>query len=200
MSPRVRRLFVALLVLSVLGLVGGVATTRVTRARLERELARQAVDLLPDVAQRIQNFHRMKVDKGRKVWEVAAREARYHADENMVLVTEPSVAFFLEDGRSVALTGREGRVRLDGHELDHVDLEGDIQIQFGEYSVRAESVRYDRQEDSIVAPGHVSITGRELDLQGEELELDLSTQRMRLQNNVRVVVRPASTRGPHGPA
>ena len=76
MSPRVRRLFIALVVLSVLGLLGGVAATRLTRARLERELARQAADLLPDVAQRIQNFHRMKVDKGRKVWEVAASEAR----------------------------------------------------------------------------------------------------------------------------
>lgn len=200
MSPRVRQLVVALVVLSVLGLVGGVAATRMTRTRLEQELARQAVDLLPDVAQRIQNFHRMKVDKGRKVWEVAAREARYHADENMVVVTEPSVAFFFEDGRSVALTGREGRVRLDGHELDHVDLEGEIQIQFGDYSMRTDSARYDREGDIIVAPGHVSITGRELDLQGEQLELDLSTQRMRLHDNVRVVVRPAPTRVPQGPA
>lgn len=200
MRPRVRRLVAALIILSVLGLVGGIAATRMTRARLERELARQAADLLPDVAQRIQNFHRMKVDKGRKVWEVAAREARYHGDENTVVVTEPSVAFFLEDGRSIALTGREGRVRLDGHELDHVDLEGDIQMQFGDYSVRTDSARYDRKDDTIVAPGHVAVTGQEMDLQGDQLELDLSTQQLRLHENVRAVMRPPATRGPDGPA
>jgi LPS export ABC transporter protein LptC len=200
MSLRVRRLVIVLIVLSVLGLVGGVAATRMTRARLERELARQAADLLPDVAQRIQNFHRMKVDKGRKVWEVAAREARYHADENTVVVIEPSVSFFLEDGRSVALTGRQGRVRLDGHELDHVDLDGEIHMQFGDYAVRTDSARYDRHDDTIVAPGHVSVIGEELDVQGDQLELDLSTQRLRLRENVRVVMRPSPTRGPNGPA
>lgn len=196
MSTRIRRLVVAVVVLAVLGLLGGVVATRVTRARLERELARQAADLLPDVAQRIQNFHRMKVDKGRKVWEVSAREARYHADDSLVIVAEPAVAFFLADGRSVALKGREGRVRLDGHELEHVDLEGDIQIQFGDYSMRTDSARYDRAADTIVAPGPVSVTGRELDVQGERFELDLDTQRMRLRDKVQVVVRPVRTRGP----
>ena len=200
MSPRVRRLFIALVVLSVLGLLGGVAATRMTRARLERELARQAADLLPDVAQRIQNFHRMKVDKGRKVWEVAASEARYLEDESMVTVTEPSVGFFFEDGRSIALTGRQGRVRLDGHELEHVEIDGEIQIQFGDYFIRTDSVRYDRSGDKIVAPGKVSITGQALDLEGDRLELDLGTQRLRLRDNVRVVVRPSATRVPEGPA
>lgn len=196
MNPRVRRLVIALVVLSVLGILGGVAATRVTRARLERELAKQAADLLPDVAQRIQNFHRMKVDKGRKVWEVAAREARYHAEENTVVVSGPSVAFFLEDGRAIALTGREGRVRLDGHELEHVDLDGEILIQFGDYSVRTDSARYDRANDTIVAPGHVSVTGEQLNLEGDLLELNLETQRMHLRDKVRVVVRPTTTPGP----
>jgi LPS export ABC transporter protein LptC len=200
MSLGVRRLFMALVVLSVLGLVGGVAATRMTRARLERELARQAADLLPDVAQRIQNFHRMKVDKGRKVWEVAASEARYLEGESMVVVTEPSVAFFLEDGRSIALTGREGRVRLDGHDLEHVEVEGEIQIQFGDYFIRTDRARYDRGDDVIVAPGKVAITGRALDLEGDLLELDLTTQRLHLRDNVRVVVRPSATPVPGGPA
>lgn len=200
MRPRVRRLVVALIVLLLVALVGGVVSTRVTRARLERELARQAVDLLPDVAQRLQNFHRMKVDKGRKIWEVSAQEARYHADENTVIVTEPSVAFYFEDGRSIAMSGHEGRVRLDGHELDHVDLTGEIRMQFGDYSIQTDSARYDRKEDRIVAPGHVAVTGRELDVQGEQLELELSTQRMRLRENVRVVVRPPATPLPKGPA
>jgi LPS export ABC transporter protein LptC len=171
-----------------------------TRARLERELARQAADLLPDVAQRIQNFHRMKVDKGRKVWEVAASEARYLEEESMVVVTEPSVAFFFEDGRSIALTGRQGRVRLDGHELEQVEVEGEIQIQFGDYFIRTDSARYERSEDTIVAPGKVSITGQALDLEGDRLELELGTQRLRLRDNVRVVVRPSSTPTAEGPA
>jgi len=42
--------------------------------------------VLPNVAQRIQNFHRVKVDNGRKVWEVSAREAQYLENEEVVVV------------------------------------------------------------------------------------------------------------------
>ena len=200
MKPRVRRLIVALISLLLLLLAGGLVATRMTRARLERELQRQVADILPDVAQRIQNFHRMKVDKGRKVWEVSAREAQYNAAENMVVVHEPSVEFFLEDGRSIALAGQEGRVKLDGSEHDRVELEGEVRIQFGDYSMRTESARYDREQDAIIAPGHVVLTGATLDVQGERLELQLASQRVRLHDNVRVVVRPSATPSADAPA
>jgi lipopolysaccharide assembly outer membrane protein LptD (OstA) len=118
----------------------------------------------------------------------------------MVVVHEPSVEFFLEDGRSVALAGHEGRVKLDGSELDSVELKGDIRMRFGDYSMRTESARYDREHDAIIAPGHVALTGATLDVQGEQLELQLATQRVRLRDNVRVVVRPSATRGADRPA
>jgi len=42
-----------------------------------RGLRSAQLDFLPEAAQRIQNFRRVKMDGDRKAWEVAAREAQY---------------------------------------------------------------------------------------------------------------------------
>ena len=62
--------------------------------------------------------------------------------------------------------------------------------------MRTDSARYARAEDTIIAPGHVSVAGEQLDLEGNLLELNLETQRMHLRDKVRVVVRPTTTPGP----
>jgi LPS export ABC transporter protein LptC len=190
MRSRVRRLVVASLVLLALGFGAALVATGVLRQRLEDELRRQALDLLPHVAQRIKDFHRVKVDQGRKVWEVSAREAQYHEEEQLVLVTEPAVSFYSQDGPGVALRGREGKVFLDGQELEAVELVGELRIQFGDYSLQTDLARYERKGQAIVAPGAIEITGKRLDLHGERLELDLSAQRLHVLGNVRMVLHP----------
>src|SRR5262249_33830597 len=155
---------------------------------IEDELRRQALDLLPQVAQRIRDFHRVKVDKGRKIWEVSAREAQYHDDENVVVVMDPAVSFYADDGREVAVRSREGKVSLQGHDLQWVDVSGDIEIRFGDYALRTDRARYDRSQGTIVVPGAVEISGRELQLRGDHLALDVAAQKVHMSDNVRMVL------------
>jgi LPS export ABC transporter protein LptC len=193
MRARVRRLVVACLVLLALGLATALVATRVLRGRMEEELRRQAIDILPQVAQRIRDFHRVKVDRGRKVWEVSAREAQYHDEEKRIAVTDPVVSLFTEDGREVAVRGREANVFLTGHDLQAIELVGDIHVKFGDYALRTEHARYERNPGVILAPGSVEITGTQLDLHGDQLELDLASERLLLHENVRMVLRPQAT-------
>ena len=58
------------------------------------------------------------------MWEVSAREAQYRDTEQQVVVDDPVVEVFLEDGRAVALRGANGRVFLEGKELQRVELAG----------------------------------------------------------------------------
>lgn len=198
MRSRARRLIVASLVLLALGFGAALVATQLLRQRVEDELRRQALDLLPHVAQRIKDFHRVKVEQGRKVWEVSAREAQYHEEEQLVLVSEPAVAFYSPEGRTVAVRSREGKVFLDGQELNAVELVGDLRMQFGDYALQTEVARYERSRQEIVAPGAIEITGKRVDLRGDRLDLDLAAERLHLRGNVRMVLRPQTERAGGG--
>lgn len=188
MKTRLRRLVVALIV--VLVSFGAARLAQVLWLQRQSDLRQQALDVLPHVAQYIRDFHRTKVVNGRKVWEVSAREAQYYDEEQLVVVREPAVSFFLDDGREMALRGEEGKVFLLDRDLRRVELAGDIRARFGEYALQTDSAHYDRQTDAVQAPGRVRISGDELDISGDRMTLRVSDQRLVLDGNVKMKLRP----------
>lgn len=185
------RLLVGVLLVAALG--GGVwLLWRDAAARRAADRAAAAVEVLPDVSQRIQDFHRVKVENGRKVWEVQARDAQYKEGEGVVSVIEPVLALYLADGREVSLRGRSGTIFLDGHELKRVDVEGAIAVQLGDYALSTDRASYEADRDLVIAPGAVHITGGGLDIEGLHMEVEIGTQRLRLAEQVRVVLQPAT--------
>ena len=188
MKPRARRLVVAAIVL-VLAIAAGLLGLGVWSGR-PGDLPRQALDLLPNVAQRIKNFHRVKIDDERKVWEVTAREARYLDDDDLVVVEGSVVSVFLEDGREITLRGKEGRLFLDERELKRVEVSGSITVELGEYTLQTEFAEYEPEGEVIRAPGSVQISGEQFDIHGEQMEVQVSTQQLRMLKNVRMTFRP----------
>ena len=159
-------------------------------ARQRAQQTRPFVEALPNVAQRIQNFHRVKVENGRKVWEVSAREAQYLEEEQLVVVDAPVVEIFLADGRTVALRGKGGKVFLADRELKRVELEGDIDIELGDYAMHTDAAHYEAEGGVIVAPGQVRITGTGFELQGEHMEVNVSAQQLVLSEHVQTTLWP----------
>lgn len=190
MRIRLRRLVVLLIVLLV-G-VGGALLARGWWLQRKADLAHELLDILPQVAQRIQNFHRVKVENGRKIWEIAAREARYDEQEHVALVEDPLVALFLADGATVGLRGKEGKVSFGGRDLQGVEMSGAIQVDVSGYSMRTEVARYERASDRIVAPGAVEISGAEFDVRGDGITIEMAAQRFKLDGNVRMTLRPGA--------
>lgn len=188
MRARLRLLVVALLVAA---LGGGVwLLWRDIAARHAAEVAAPAVEILPGVNQRIQSFHRVKVVDGRKVWEVSAREAQYREDEGRVTVFDPVVALYLDEGGEVSLRGTSGTVFLDGRDLKRVEVEGAIAVQIGEYALTTDRATYEADRDLVVAPGKVQIRGGGLEAEGERMEVEVATQRLRLTDRVTMTLQP----------
>jgi LPS export ABC transporter protein LptC len=188
MRKHLRLLLVGVVVL----LLGGIAFLigNSLRVQWKQEAVQSALDLIPNVAQRLQDFHRIKTQDGRTVWEVAAREAQYLEDEDRITVTEPMVKLYLKDGRAVGLSGQQGVLLLSGRELREVDLTGGIEVQFTDYTVRTDRARYQRATDQISSPSPVEIEGRDLQLRGDRMEVDVSAQRLRLFRHVTMTLRP----------
>src|SRR5262249_48043394 len=142
----------------------------------QADSARVGLEFLPGVSQHIRDFHRVKTQDGRKIWEVSAQDAQYLEDEKTVVVKSASMQLYLRDGRTVGLQGDEARILLTGRDLSHVELSGAIQMTLADYTVRTEQATYDHAAQRISAPGAVDITGRALELHGEQMDVDVQTQ------------------------
>lgn len=181
-------MFLGLVMVVVVGAVG-VQLVRSQWAQHLRSLRTRQLDFLPQVAQRIQNFRRVKMEGDRKVWEVAAREAQYFEEDRQVVVDEPEVSFFVkEDQGVVSVKGKQGKILLDGREMDRVDLEGNIELRFRDYLVRTERAFYQRADDSVVSPGAVVVTGDGLSLSGDRMTVEMESQRVRFEGKVRTIL------------
>jgi LPS export ABC transporter protein LptC len=181
---------VALLAVVVAALAGiGLATWQNVSARKTRTTADLGADFLPDVAQHIQNFRRVKLKDGKAVWEVQADDAQYFDNDQQVVIHHPKVTFYLEGNRRAELVGQEGRLTLDGKELAAVTLTGDVVLLIDALEFRAAEAHYDHAKDRIDAPGTVTIRGKTLDVRGQGLEVDVTPRRVRLLDDVHTVLK-----------
>jgi LPS export ABC transporter protein LptC len=187
------RLRAGLLVVVAISLVGiGYQVWRNVAERAPRSLAELGVQLLPQVAQHIRNFRRVKVKGGRMEWEITASDAQYYQARNEVVVRDPEVNFYEHDGRRRGrLTGSEGRLVLheQGKEIDSLTLTGSVVVWIEDLELHTDEATYDRASDRITAPGPVSIVGKEIDVHGVGMEVDVAPQRIRLLDDVRTVLK-----------
>jgi len=184
------RLRAALLIVVGAALGGiGYLVSRNVIARRVRSVEELGRDFLPQVAQRIQNFRRVKVEHGRMVWEITAKDARYFEQDNQIVVVEPRMTFFLKDqGRTAHLTGNEGRITLEGHDVSMLTLQGEVVVRLDDLELDTDEATYERERDLITAPGVVTVRGRTLDVRGRRMEVDVEPQHVRLLEDVHTIV------------
>lgn len=190
------RFAIVALTLVLVGTVAGLVARSLWEQK-RGELLSAGVELIPGVAQHIQNFRRVKVKEGRKMWEVAATDAQLFEADNVVVIRGALLKLHLEDGGEIGLESDEGRVVLEERDVKRVELRGKIRVSLVDYTVEAEEAVYDDDADKISVPGKVHIYGKRVELTGTGMEVDVPAQRMRLLSDVAMQVRDASG-GPRG--
>lgn len=175
-----------LLLGGIASLVGGSLWRQHRRDLIERKL----VQMLPGVSQRIQDFRRVKMQDGRKVWEVAAADARYFEEQGVIMVLKPVVAWYLADGREVGMRGEQGRIRLEDKEIATVEVDGGIEVALADYRISTAGAIYNHGDGTISSSSPVEITGKAMDVRGDGMVLELEAQRMMLLDNVTMRLDP----------
>ena len=151
------------------------------------------IDELPPpqeaLVQRMTEFRRVKMQDGKKVWEIVARQARYFADSNAVVIDTPEVSLYFSDGEAVALRCREGTLHLDGEsELLHIELRGNLEMQMGSISLKTDQATYDRQQNTISSDGVIHVVGQGFTLEGKGYTVAVDTKRLTLNTEVYTTV------------
>ena len=143
-----------------------------------------------ETVQRMTEFRRVKMQDGKKVWEIVARQARYFADKNEVKIETPEVSLYFDDGDAVALRCQEGTVHLDGGSQDilHVDLRGELEMQIGDIALKTDQATYDREQNTISSDGILYIVGQGFTVEGKGYTVAVDTKQVTLNSNVQTTV------------
>ena len=184
MRSRLRALLIGLAVAGLALL----AFSSVDRVPLDTmlEFSGQAEERIPDLVQRLRRFHRVVTRHGERLLEVSATEASYYRDDRAVVVVEPKLVFYDQGVRIGTLSGQHGRLYLEGHEVETVELEGEVELALAQFTLRTERLDYERSRELLIAPQHAVISSPEIELSGSGLAFDLVTRALRLDSEVRM--------------
>jgi len=117
---------------------------------------------------------------GRTVWRLRAAKAEQQLTGTMHLL-EPELVLFTEAGKKVPMTGKEAWFKPLSKQIR---FKGDVKVQYGEWHLYSDSVRYDPQKGAVVIPGPFRIEGRTTHVRGRGLTAWRATQHVRVEHGV----------------
>lgn len=145
---------------------------------------------LPELLQRIRNFHRVITREGRKVLEVSAREASYFKNDKAIEILEPKVVFYEGGERVGEVSAAKGQLYLDGTEVLSVEVSGNVLFEIGRLRMQTENLTYDRATGSIRAPGAARVEAAELSLTGTDMQVDMLERTVVMASGVKMSLHP----------
>ncbi len=174
--------------------VGGVFLSLKNRSTLETvlDLSRLDIEALPELLQRIRDFHRVVTRDGLKVLEISADEASYFKNDRAIVIVAPKIAFFEKGKQVAAIAGKEGRLYLDGTEVESVSLKGAISLDLSGFHLAAKNLVYNRRKERIRVRGRAKISSPGMMLSGTDLTVDMVERTLAMGANVKMKVRHAT--------
>jgi LPS export ABC transporter protein LptC len=141
---RARRTILLLAIVASLGAIGYKVAGMVQSVSDEvKANPLKALDYLPESALQIKDFHRSKIENGRKVWELFGEEANYYKDQKEAVIKKPRFYYYDKKGEVAETQGDEAVIYLNEKQLDKMELRGDVQVSFQGYVLTSEG----RQEN-----------------------------------------------------
>ena len=188
---KVRRTILLVAILLSLGGVGYKTTEFVQRVQKEiKQKPTKVLDYLPESALHMKDFHRAKIEDGRKIWELFGDEASYFKEQKEAIIKNPRFYYYDKKGEVAETTGDEARVYINEKELERMELRGAIQVTFQGYVLKSEEANYLPAKDQIVLPNHTTVVGEGVALEGASMEVELEGKKIRLVHRVKTRIEP----------
>jgi LPS export ABC transporter protein LptC len=189
---RHRRLILLLAIFLSLGGVGYKVAQTLWQQRL-REFQKNplnALDYLPEAALKMKDFHRAKIEDGRKIWEIFGDEASYLKDQKQAIITKPRFYYYDKKGETAETTGEMARIYLNENELEKMELQGAIQVTYQGYILKSEEAVYLPGKQRITLPTKTTIISNGFELHGSSMEVELEEKKMRMVRDVKTKLEP----------
>ena len=189
---KVRRL---ILLVAIFASLGGVAykvteTVWINKIRDIKRNPLKVLDSLPEAALSIKEFHRSKIENGRKVWELFGAEANYLKEQKEAVIKKPRFYYYDKKGETAETLGEVAHIFFTEKQLEKMRLEGAVQISFQGYVLKSDEAVYLPAKDQIVMPNRTTVVGDGLEVEGSRMEVELEGKKVRLLRNVKTKIEP----------
>lgn len=140
----------------------------------------------------LNEFQRSETKDGNKLWEVKARRGQYYPETNTAILEEATVYLHQKDGASIEVRTGAAKLFLSGPSLARIEASEKVVVSYPEkrLSLETDTAVYDKEKDSLFAPGHVVIRGELADIDGDILTAKLAERDFLLEKNVVTVIKP----------
>jgi LPS export ABC transporter protein LptC len=189
---KTRRSILLLAILLSLGGVGYKVVEFVQRVQkdVKRNPALKTLDYLPESALHMKDFHRAKIEGGRKIWELFGDEASYFKEQKEAIIRKPRFLYYDKKGEVAETTGDEAHIYINEKELERMELRGGIQVSFQGYVLKSEEANYVPAQDQIILPNHTTVVGEGIALEGSRMEVELEGKKIRMLHRVKTRIEP----------
>jgi LPS export ABC transporter protein LptC len=167
-----------------------VATVWIVRHRSATQVMRTAAGLVPGTLLRAHNFHWTQMKAGERQWVLTAGEADYSADKTTLKLTDAVVTMVSSDGKPVVVNSPHADLTMDGNHVTKAYLTGGTVIHFGDYVLSTDSATFMPDDDSVEAPGLVTVIGDGFKVTGVGLSGHPKTRVFELHTQVQTEVIP----------
>ena len=193
---RRRILLIVLLAIAAVGI--SIPALRLVGRMSIRDIAVESLrdEALPELLQRLRDFHRVVTRDGQKVLEISAKEASYFRDSSAVEIVAPRVAFFDKGEQVGEISGGTGSMIVSDGDLLSVEVTGGVRLSFVQFEITTENVFYNREAGMVIIHGPATLKSDQFALSGAGMTLDLGGQVLKIPESVRMhVFRTAKARG-----
>lgn len=188
---RMRRTILLMAILISLGGVGYKVAEIVRRVQKDvKSNPIKALDYLPESTLQMKDFHRSKIEDGRKVWELFGDEASYYKEQKEAVIKKPRFYYYDKKGEVAETKGDEAVLYLNEKELERMELRGGVQVTFQGYLLTSEEANYTPAKDQIVLPNRTTVVGEGIALEGARMEVELEGKKIRLIQAVKTKIDP----------
>jgi LPS export ABC transporter protein LptC len=150
----------------------------------------KALDSLPEAALSIRDFHRAKIENGRKVWELFGDEADYLKEQKEAVIKKPRFYYYDKKGERAETSGDVAHLFFSENQLEKMHLKGGVHVAFQGYVLKSDEAIYLPAKEQIVMPSRTTVVGDGLEVEGSRMEVELEDQKVRLLQNVKTKIEP----------
>jgi LPS export ABC transporter protein LptC len=150
----------------------------------------KALDYLPESALHMRDFHRSKIEEGRKVWEIFGDDASFYKEQKEAVIKKPRFIYYDKKGEAAQAVGNVARLFFNEKELQKMEMQGNIEVTYNGYILKSEEAVYLPEKQRIFLPSKTTIASEGIASEGSSMEVELDDKKVRLLNNVKTKIEP----------
>lgn len=185
-----RAILLAVILLSLGGVAFKVAEVVQKMMKVDVKNPVAVLDALPDSVLQIKDFHRAKIENGRKVWELFGDEAHYLKDKREAVIKRPRFLYYDKKDEAAETSADAAYVFLNEKELERLELRGGVRVAMKGYVLTSETANYLPAKEQISLPSRTQVVGEGISIEGASMEVELEGKKIRMVRDVKTKIEP----------